>query len=83
MATLYLTSGEVKTVKPRKGKKFKLDELQEFVGGYIEIVPGSGLMAFCNEEGRLLNLPLNPTASVRYHQHLFGDVIVCDKGETS
>ena len=33
VATIYTVDGEVKTVTPRNGTNFKLDELQEFVGG--------------------------------------------------
>jgi hypothetical protein len=38
-------------VKPANGKKFSLQELQKFVGGYIEYVPLSRPIAYCNEEG--------------------------------
>jgi hypothetical protein len=51
----------------KPGKSAELAEIahelkayQEIVGGYIEIVPvGPSLMMVCNEEGKLLNLPLN------------------------
>lgn len=37
-----------------------LKSLQALVGGYIETVPhGNGLMAICNEEGRIIGLPIN------------------------
>jgi hypothetical protein len=50
-----------------------LEELQKYVGGWIEQVPGltkirikGGMLhecvAFCNEEGKLLRLPANPLA---------------------
>lgn len=39
-----------------------LKALQEFVGGYIEVVQIYGDMAIiCNEEGRIYNLPYNCT----------------------
>jgi uncharacterized protein DUF3846 len=62
-------------VKPSNGKSFSLKELQQFVGGYIEYVPHSTPIAYCNEEGRLKNLPLNRRASVEFQQLLVGDVI--------
>lgn len=41
-----------------------LEELQKIVGGYIEVIPlqneiGSNLNIVCNEEGKLIGLPLN------------------------
>ena len=62
-------------VKPADGKKFTLEELQKFVGGYIEAVPYANPVAYCNEEGRLNNLPLNRCASLRFKQNLVGDII--------
>lgn len=43
-------------------------ELQAIVGGHIEVVPhfnrlkGAPCVAFCNEEGKVNNLPVNETA---------------------
>jgi hypothetical protein len=34
-----------------------LENLQRFVGGYIETVTFAGLVIICNEEGRLKGLP--------------------------
>jgi hypothetical protein len=47
-----------------KGISNTLEELQNIVGGYIEAIPlhneiGSDLNIVCNEEGKLLGLPLN------------------------
>lgn len=72
---LYHALGRVEEVFPRNGKEFTLKELQEFVGGYIEYVPGSRPAAFCNEEGRLQNLPVNRSASIAFKQVLVGNVI--------
>lgn len=51
----------------------ELQELKKHVGGYIELVPGFSLfvtnegihpcIAYCNEDGRSMGLPLNQTAS--------------------
>ena len=70
-------------VRPADGKKFTLKELQKLVGGFIEHVPHSWPVAYCNEEGRLHNLPLNPLASQRFQQMLVGDVIQVRKAEAS
>lgn len=54
---------------PAKGRKFDYKELQGFVGGMLEGVPGiryKGKIvrsAYANEEGLLLGLPHNPKAS--------------------
>ncbi|MBQ7886244.1 MAG: DUF3846 domain-containing protein [Clostridia bacterium] len=59
-----------------------LEAMQEQVGGHIEAVPlRSGLMAICNEDGKLEELPpvaliLSPDGSVAYDT-LCGPVLVC------
>ena len=62
-------------VLPSNGRKFELKELQALVGGYIEAVPNVHPIAYCNEEGRLLNLPFNELASQTFGQMLVGDVV--------
>lgn len=61
---IYMTSGELVKVQPLDGKKFKFEELQMAVGGYIEMLrpkPKQGwTQMFANEEGVLYNLPRNP-----------------------
>jgi uncharacterized protein DUF3846 len=72
---LYQVGSKGQMVYPANGKKFSLLELQGFVGGYIEHVPFSRPLAYCNEEGRLNNLPVNAEASKVFKQELVGDVI--------
>lgn len=51
-------------VSPKDGERFTLEELQGHVGGYIEIINLSADKALViNEEGKLLNLPLNQKAT--------------------
>lgn len=65
------------------------DELRLIVGGWIEIVPlfdeygGKPCVVFCNEEGKLKDLPFNETASRLWWQcaglhgdHLVGTVVI-------
>lgn len=90
MAKWIKASGETTEVAPaskKKNPKFTLDELQGFVGGYIEAVylPHREVM-FCNEEGKLRGLPLNREATaialqLGLAQNIMGDVIVCKRGE--
>jgi len=64
-----------------------LEELQAAVGGYIETVPyfdkygPHDCVAFCNEEGKLNNLPLNEQATQAWQEAVgqpLGDVLVGD-----
>lgn len=83
MAKIYKTTGEVIEVEPKNGKDFKLKELQEIVQGYIELVNLSSTeYMVVNEEGHLIGLPLNPSATVLYKKDLIvGDVLICKKSQ--
>ena len=84
-------NGITRKVSPKKGGKFSLQELQGFVGGYIEILNlhdlgyGDKLMVL-NEEGKLMGLPYNEAATILYrnsvcwdgHDYIVGDVLLCD-----
>ena len=64
MATLIKTNGETIEVKPKNGKYFELQELQEYVGGWIEgIRLHDDSMMYVNEEGLALEIPDNKAAS--------------------
>jgi hypothetical protein len=86
MAQWIKASGEVVEVEPtitgKKKAKFTLDQLQEFVGGYIERVQiGPNRDMICNEEGRLRGLKLNNKASSMAQQTIVGDVLVVERGK--
>lgn len=66
-----------------------LNVLQAAVGGYIEIVPGFDVyefegewrpcVAYCNEDGKIIGLPKNDTATALWlgsHDVLVGDVVI-------
>ena len=84
MATLFTVKGAYKTIKPKNGKMFTLEELQEYVGGYIETQTSrDGQRIFVmNEDGKLMNLPINYPATVQYRKlhggcdFLVGDVLL-------
>ena len=80
MAMILKADLTTEKVSPKNGKKFNLKELQEFVGGFIELVPGT-TTAYCNEEGRLKGLPFNSQASDLFGMVLVGNVVVCNKKE--
>lgn len=93
MALLIKVEGSVRTyeqVKP-KGETFSLEELQKFVGGYIEIVcvADGELSMVLNEEGKLLRLPINHIATNLYrllspapvYDFIVGNVLICGSDE--
>ena len=56
---VYKTDGTIETLQLKS--PMKLAQLQELVGGYIEMVYfKGGLTGVVNEEGYLLDLPRNP-----------------------
>lgn len=69
----------------KEGNVFSLEELQGYVGGYIELAPHSrgedpsveGMIIVVDEEGRLKNKPSNVLASMFCNQNLVGDVLLC------
>ena len=70
---------------PKNGRTFELEEMQEIVGGYIEIIRlNDGRIIVVNEEGLPQGLPVNIEATNilrRDHstaQYIVGNAIVCD-----
>ncbi len=87
MATIYFTNGTSRFVKPKNGADFQLDELQDIVGGYIEIINlRNGKILVVNEEGKCDKLELNLTATMIAHNEgriaesdcIVGNVLFCD-----
>ena len=89
MATLYKTDGTKVEVSPANGKDFKYDELKGFVEGYIEIVNlGKKKVMVVNEEGKLMNLPVNNEATrimaemlPMSRDYIVGNALVCKTSE--
>lgn len=74
---------EFAEVEPDKDGGIGLKTLQECVGGFIERVPipkpgCEGLDLWLNEEGKLLQLPVNEAATSLSEIWKFGDFIVGD-----
>jgi hypothetical protein len=86
MAKWIKANGTVQTVEPKNGTDFRLEELKEYVNGYIQIIslPNDYKYLVCNEEGKLLGLHENRQATdILYFQNgimdvVVGDVLVCD-----
>lgn len=82
MATLYRANGTKKAIKP-KGKHFSIKELQDAVGGYIELLDLNSHYLIVNENGRLLDLHYNSEATRLVMQfgydYIVGDAVYCEK----
>ena len=79
MDKLYITDGTIKDVQPKNGCSYSLEELQSFVGGYIEIVNYTdNMIIVVNDEGAINDMPLNVNASKLSQMLLFGNVLVTD-----
>lgn len=83
MAKWIKANGETIEVNPKNGTDYSLEELQGFVGGYIEIVRmDDEHFMVVNEEGKVYGLPINMTASMLIMSDtIVGDVLVCKSNE--
>ena len=86
MATLIKSNGEETNILPQNKTDFKLDELQNYVGGLIQIVKTKdGRTMVINEEGKINELPINYKATEMYKYNVFdfivGDVLICNENE--
>lgn len=85
-AKIIKADGTVETVK-NDDKEASLDFLQKAVKGWIEIVHlDANTLMIVNEEGKLLNQPLNELATSlfyektkRFNDCIVGDVVVIEK----
>jgi Domain of unknown function (DUF3846) len=84
MAIVIPPSGVRYEQLPANGRTFELPELQALVGGYLEALRiGDGRWLFINEDGKGLDLPVNPAATALMRQRIFpedyivGTAVVC------
>ena len=79
-ARIIYPGGEERHVYPKNLKKFTLEELQSFVGGYIERVQlprGNGhAIAYVNEDGLSKRLEYNWKASSIYNGSIVGPMVI-------
>lgn len=86
------TDGSKHVIAPKNGKKFELEELQELVGGYIQVIRLNNKDNQCmivNENGKLYNLEHNAEASVIAHSYraifdndfIVGDVAIINNNQ--
>ena len=86
MAELIKTNGRKRNVTPKNETDFKLEELQKYVGGNIQIVgTNDNRLMIINEEGKIFNLNYNRRATKLYEfggcDIILGDVLVIDKNQ--
>lgn len=88
MAIVIKTDGTKDALQPKNNKVFTLEELKSVVGGYFEIVPlDENYLMVVNEEGKLLNLPINLIATRVYRasrntdDFIVGNVLICSNKE--
>jgi len=84
MATVITVDGHESTAHPADGKVFTLEELQSYVGGYIQSISlPNGTSMYVNEEGLLERLAPNEKASeIAAPHYVVGNVIICTDAET-
>jgi hypothetical protein len=88
MAVVIKTDGTKDALQPKNNKVFTLEELKSVVGGYIEIVQlTEDYLMVINEEGKLLDLPINVVATRVYRasrntdDFIVGNVLICSNKE--
>lgn len=78
LACVLKTDGSFYKTSPHNGKHFKMEQIQDIVGGYFQIVATDSkeaLMAV-NEDAIALGLPINRNASVVAGTTILGDALV-------
>ena len=74
-------ASEFKIIEDSKDEP-SLKEAQEFVGGYVEgITFPNGDYLIINEEGKLMNLPLNPEATALWKATFDNDNFVTGRND--
>jgi len=85
MAELIYPNGEALSLEPKNGKTFSLQELQDAVEGYIEMVSTKdGRNMVINEEGKLKGLEINHEATKLFAPGvdvIVGNAVVCSSEE--
>lgn len=81
---VYKPNGQIITTEPSNGTDFSLKELQEIVGGYIQVIylPDNQVMVI-NEEGKLDGLEYNDNATEILEEvmddFIVGNALICDR----
>ena len=87
MATLIKVDGSTEEIRGKNPDgSLTLRQMQEIVGGYIQIIPTTnGEMLVCDEEGKLKDKKLNMKASGKVElfptDYIAGDAILLSRKE--
>ena len=90
MATIIYPDRRKVIIEPKNGTDFRLDQLQEIVGGYIEVLRlGDEHLMVVNENGKYSELEYNPAATelaikhqaIMYNDFIVGTVLICKVNE--
>ena len=75
-------------VTPKNGETYELEELQGYVGGWVQVVNAfNGKILVLNEDGKMIGLEVNEKATRMYSyvlaagDCLVGDVLVINNSE--
>lgn len=86
MAEIIYPNGSSVYIEPRNGKHFKLEEIQEIVGGYVQAITlYSGDLLLMDEDGKDKDYPRNDRATVMLagagipDDTVVGTVLVCSR----
>lgn len=78
VATLIPVYADTRHIEP-KSAHFSLEELQGYVGGYIELIRLNKVLLVVDEEGKLKGKPVNMRATALYRRYVkTSDYIVGD-----
>lgn len=79
---IFAKSDEVREIVPQDGIKLTLQQMQEAVGGYIQIIRlKSGKFLLVDEEGLLKGKPVNIQASLLCGLRIVGDALLTNENE--
>lgn len=92
MATLIKADGTQTEILPQNGTDFSLEELQNYVDGYIQVIQlhnQEDKILVINEDGKIQQRPLNTTATelalsnraIFRYDFIVGDVVLCKNSE--
>ena len=78
----HVPASDEEPTKITRTEPFTLDEMQDYVGGYVEGVfsmPDTDWGMVINEEGYRLGLPPNRRITGQLNQRVVGDVLIMQK----
>ena len=85
MAKLIKANGDIIEIEPKDKNSFTLKEMQDYVGGWIEVIYlSSGEMMVLNEHGKINDLPINQKATEIYgsrEDYIAGNVMIINRNQ--